>query len=141
MQQTCPRCGSVIDGNSRFCTNCGNVLAAEQGYRQSWEAPRSPVPSWASSQPYQQPASAQYSGPGSRGPNAQTRRLLTIAASIIGGALLLLVVSIAMVVVGPASTRGFFLVVALLLILIPWIIYHQIRRFIRRTVGRMWWFL
>jgi hypothetical protein len=148
MQQTCPRCASVIDGNSRFCTNCGTVLQADQGYRQSWEAPpRQSVPSRASPGPY--PPYQQQTGPGTEnsglgfgGPgDGQARRLLTIAVSIILGALLLLIVSIALVFAGPASTRGFFLVVALLLILIPWIIYHQIRRIIRRTVGRIWWFM
>lgn len=142
MQQPCPRCGSVIDGNSRFCTNCGNVLQASQGHRQSWEAPpQQSAPPWASagtSAPYQQ----QNSGLGFGGPgDTQARRLLTIAVSIVLGALLLLIVSLALVFVGPSATRGFFLVVTLLLILIPWIIYHQIRRIIRRTVGRIWWFM
>jgi ribosomal protein S27AE len=148
MQQTCPRCGNVIDGSSRFCTNCGTVLQAGQGNRQSWEAPPpQSVPSWASSgsyPPYQQQTGPgpQNTGLGFGGPaDAQARRLLTIAVSVILGAVLLLIVSIALAFVGPASTRGFFLVVALLLILIPWIIYHQIRRIIRRTVGRIWWFM
>lgn len=150
MQPTCTRCGSVIDGNSRFCTNCGAVLQTGQGSRQSWEAPpQQSVPSWArtgSPQTYQQSAGpgpgAQNTGSGFGGPNdAQTRRLLTIAVSVIGGAFLLLIASIALAIVGPSGTRGFFLVVAILLILIPWIIYRQIRRIIRRTVGRIWWFM
>lgn len=151
MQRTCTRCGSVIDGNSRFCTNCGTVVETGQDYRQSWEAPpaqqQGQVPSWAqagSYQQYQQPAGTQNAGGslGFGGPgNAQARRLLKIAAFVILGALLLLIVSIALVLVGPSSTRGFFLVIAILLILIPWIIYHQIRRIIRRTVGRIWWFM
>jgi len=143
MQQPCPRCGSVIDGNSRFCTNCGTVLQAGQGSR--WGAPpQQSAPPWASAgspAPYQQqmadPGGLGFGGPG----NAQARRLLTMAVSLVLGALLLLIVSLALVFAGPSGTRGFFLVVALLLILIPWIIYHQIRRIIRRTVGRIWWFL
>ncbi len=153
MQRTCTRCGNVIDGNSRFCTNCGNVLETDQGYRQSWEAPpaqqQGQVPPWAqagSYQQYQQPmgmgaqnagGSLGFGGPG----DAQAKRLLKIAIFVILGALLLLIGSIALAIVGPSSTRGFFLIVALLLILIPWIIYHQIGRIIRRTVGRIWWFM
>lgn len=148
MQPTCTRCGSVIDGNSRFCTNCGAVLQTGQGSRQSWEAPsQQSVPSWAQTgapPAYQQPAGqgVQNTGFGFGGSNdAQVRRLLTIAVSVIGGAFLLLIASIALAIVGPSGTRGFFLIVAILLILIPWIIYHQIRRIIRRTVGRIWWFM
>ncbi len=151
MQRTCSRCGSVTDGNSRFCTNCGTVLETGQSYRQSWEAPpaqqQGQVPPWAqagSYQQYQQPAGTQNAGGalgfGGQG-DAQAKRLLKIAAFVILGALLLLIASIALAVVGPSSTRGFFLIVAILLILIPWIIYHQIRRIIRRTVGRIWWFM
>jgi hypothetical protein len=147
MQRTCTRCGNVIEGNSRFCTNCGTVLTTDQGYRQSWEAPGPPAPSWAQASPYQayqQPAppGAQNTTPGQgSSADAQIKRLLTIAVCVIAGALVLLLASIALVIAGPDSTRGFFLVIAILLILIPWIIYHQIRRFIRRTVGRIWWFM
>ncbi|HEY1350800.1 MAG TPA: hypothetical protein VGF67_14350 [Ktedonobacteraceae bacterium] len=146
MQRTCTRCGGLSDGESRFCTNCGATLTTEQGHRQSWEACGPSALPWAQASPqaYQQAASssAQNAAPGQGSPaDAQIKRLLTIALCVIAGALLLLLTSIALVIVGPDSTRGFFLVIALLLILIPWIIYHQIRRFIRRTVGRIWWFM
>ena len=152
MQQPCPNCGSMIDANSRFCTNCGAVREIPS-YRQSWEAPpaQSPtqVPPWAQAQGgmYQQQVST-YNQPGGDSlgfggqSDANARRLLIIAVSVILGALLLLIICIALALVVPIpSLRVFFLIVAILLILIPWIIYTRIRRLIRRSVGRFWWFM
>src|SRR5260370_24123221 len=48
MNATCPRCNSLIEPNSSFCTNCGAVLAAQNPYQQ----PGTPS---APQDPYQQP--------------------------------------------------------------------------------------
>lgn len=153
MQQACSRCGSVIDKNSRFCTNCGNVMENVQAYQQSWEASpaqnQAQVSSWAQPQGgvYQQSAgmSGQDTG-GSLGfggqSDTQAKQLLKIAGIVIGGAVLLLIVCIALAILIPIpGVRSFFLIVALLLILIPWMIYNRIRRAIRRTFGNVRRFL
>lgn len=151
MQQTCPRCGGVSDASSRFCTNCGNVLEPPQRYRQSWEAPPaqnvSQVPPWAqpSGGAYQQQQmnNGQGGGFGFGGQNdATVRKLLTIVGITVLSAVLLLIICITLAIVVPIpGVRSFFLIVALVLLFIARIIYHQIRRIIRRTVGRIWWFL
>lgn len=153
MQRTCAHCGSVTDGSSRFCTNCGAAQEPAQAYRQSWEAPpaqnQGQVPPWAQAQGgmYQQPAgmSSQNAGgsPGFGGPaDARAKQLLKIAGFTILGGLLLFFICIALAITVPISgLRTFFLVIAIILFLIPWIIYHWIRRIIRRTVGRIWWFM
>ena len=153
MQQTCTRCGSATDGSSRFCTNCGAVLEPAQAYRQSWEAPaaqnQGQVPPWAQAQGsmYQQPAGMNSQNAGGSlgfgGPaDARAKQLLKIAGFVILGGLLLFLVCIALAFVIPIpGIRTFFLIIAIVLFLIPWIIYHQIRRVIRRTVGRIWWFM
>lgn len=153
MRQACPRCGSLSDNGSRFCTNCGTVIEVSQPYRQSWEAPpaQNPgqVPPWAQAQgaTYQQQmgTSAQNTN-GSLGfggqNDATAKKLLTIVGITILSALLLLIVCIALAIVIPIpGVRDFFLIIAFLLILIPWIVYNRIRRIIRRTVGRISWFL
>lgn len=154
MQQTCPQCGSVTDASSRFCTNCGATRPPAQAYRQSWETPAaqnpSQVPPWAQAQGgmYQQQQMAggynQNTG-GSLGfggsSDAQARKLIKIAGLVILGAILLFIVCVALALVIPIpGIRTFFVVIAILLILIPWIVYTQIRRFIRRTIGSFWRF-
>ncbi|HET8840830.1 MAG TPA: hypothetical protein VFN35_05150 [Ktedonobacteraceae bacterium] len=150
MQQTCPRCGGISDAASRFCTNCGNVMEAPQRYRQSWESPAqnsSQVPPWAQATggTYQQQigTNGQGGGFGFGGQNdATVRKLLIIVGVTLLSAFLLLIACIALAIVVPIpGVRSFFLIFALLLIIIAWIIYQQIRRIIRRTVGRIWWFL
>src|SRR5260370_1418739 len=99
MQQTCPRCGSVSNSSSRFCTNCGNTFEAVQAYRQSWEAPQNqnPAPPWAQAQggAYQ----GQDAGLGFGGQSdAQVKKLLQIAGIVIGSALLLLIVCITLAI-------------------------------------------
>lgn len=151
MQQTCTSCGSVTDSSSRFCTNCGAVLAPAQAYRQSWEAPpaQNPaqVPPWAQNPGgmYQQQITNQNTGGslGFGGPgDEQAKRWMKIVGLVILGALLLLIVCIALAIAVPIpGIRTFFLVIAILLILIPWIIISRILRMVRRTVGRIWWFM
>lgn len=146
MQQTCPRCGSISNVSSRFCTNCGNVIESAQTYQQSWEVPRtSPAaPPWAQAQGNMyQGGSGQGTGLGFGGQgDAQAKRLLQIAGIVILSGVLLLIVCIALAIAIPiASVRLFFLIIALLLVLIPWMIYHRIRRYIRRTFGNIGRFL
>lgn len=159
MQRTCARCGSVTDGSSRFCTNCGAPQESAPAYRQSWEAPpaqnQGQIPSWAQAQggayqqyqQYQQPTGMNNQNAGGSlgfgGPaDAQANQLLKIAGIVILSGLLLFLICVALAIVIPIpGIRTFFLIIALLLILIPWIIYKRIRRMIRRTVGRVRWFM
>ncbi|HEU5374586.1 MAG TPA: hypothetical protein VFV38_04030 [Ktedonobacteraceae bacterium] len=142
MQSTCPRCGSVSTTSSQFCTNCGNTLQATQSYQQSWQAPsaqgQTQPPSWAQAPGnVYQGNSNQNMGFGFGGQNdAQAKKLLQIVGIVILSAVLLLIVCIALAIVIPIpGVRSFFLIVALLLVLIPWIIYNRIRRYMRRTFG------
>ncbi|HEX7734918.1 MAG TPA: zinc-ribbon domain-containing protein [Ktedonobacteraceae bacterium] len=153
MQQACTQCGSLIQANSQFCTNCGATRAPAQAYRQSWEAPvqnPSQVPPWAQAQGgmYQQQQMMEMNNPNNGGSlgfggssDTQANKLLKIAAFSILGGVLLFIVCIALAVVIPIdSVRTFFIVVAILLIVIPWIVYVQIRRIVRRTIGGFWRF-
>lgn len=137
MQQTCPRCGSASNISSRFCTNCGNTMETVQTYQQSWQAPQAPnaAPPWAQA-PGNMYQGGNAQGLGFGGQNdEQAKRLLKIAGIVILGGVLLLIVCIALAIVIPiTSVRYFFLIIAFLLILIPWIIYNRIRRYIRRTL-------
>jgi hypothetical protein len=146
MQQTCPRCGGSSNASSRFCTNCGNVMEVVQTYQQSWQAPQAPntAPPWAQGQGnVYQGGNNQGAGLGFGGQNDdQAKRLLKIAGIVILTGVLLLIVCIALAIVIPiTSVRYFFLIIACLLILIPWIIYNRIRRYIRRTLGNIGRFL
>lgn len=149
MNTTCPRCGAQTDASSRFCTNCGAIL--EQGhYRQSWESPQDAVPPWATAnsggsgyqQQYWGGQGTQMQGSlGFGGPNdALAKKLLTILAATVLGTIVLLLVFGVLAAFIPGFRCLFFLLI-FLIILIPWIIYVNIRRYVRRTVGRLWWFL
>ena len=155
MQQTCTQCGSMIAASSRFCTNCGasREISQPQAYSQSWGVPQvqnpSQVPPWAQAQGgmYQQQmysASNQNASglPGSgSAPEDQATRLMKIAGLVILGAVALFITCVALaIVISIDSVRTFFIVVAVLLIVIPWIIYAQIRRIVRRTIGNFWRF-
>jgi hypothetical protein len=159
MNTTCPRCNAVLDPNSRFCTNCGTVLSVPDPYAQSgqsWPAAQQPgqVPPWASANPgatpYQQGAAyqqQQWSGSqmggslGFGGSNdAIAKKVLTwiVAGLAITIGLLVLVGLLATFI---APLRGLFCLLLVLLVVIPFIIYSMIRNYVRRTVGRLWWFL
>jgi hypothetical protein len=157
MQQTCSQCGSMIAASSRFCTSCGASREPyqAQAYSQSWGTPPvqnpSQVPPWAQAQggiyqQQQQVYSAQNQNAGGSlgfggAGDDQANRLMKIAGLVILGAVLLFITCVALAIVIPVdSVRTFFIVIALLLILIPWIIYTQIRRIIRRTIGSFWRF-
>ncbi len=105
------------------------------------------VPNWAQAPGgmYQQQVNSQNTGGslGFGGPaDARAKQLMKVVGLVILGAFLLLVVCIALAVVIPIpGIRTFFLVVAILLILIPWIIVNRRLRIVRRTVGRIWWFM
>ena len=156
MNNTCPRCNAPIDATTRFCTNCGAVLAAQSPYDQP--APQSQVPPYAASNPgfYQQQSWSGQGGQigqtgqsgssfgGSLGFGGQNDALMkkvlagivaTIAITLV---LLVLFGFLAFLIPG---LRCLFFVFIILVFLIPWIIYINIRNYIRRTVGRLWWFL
>ena len=156
MNNTCPRCNAPIDATTRFCTNCGAVLAAQGPYDQP--APQSQVPPYAASNPgfYQQQSWSGQGGQigqtgqsgssfgGSLGFGGQNDALMkkvlagivaTVAITLV---LLVLFGFLAFLIPG---LRCLFFVFIILVFLIPWIIYVNIRNYIRRTVGRLWWFL
>lgn len=162
MNNTCPRCNAPIDATTRFCTNCGAVLAAQGPYDQP--APQSQVPPYAASNPgfYQQQSwSGQGGQIGQIGQTGQTgqsgspfggslgfggqndalmKKVLTGIVATVAITLVLLVLFGFLAFLIP-GLRCLFFVFIILVFLIPWIIYVNIRNYIRRTVGRLWWFL
>jgi zinc-ribbon domain len=149
MSSTCPRCNAVVDANSQFCTNCGAVLGAQAPYQQVESQPQ--VPSWATSNPggvpYQQQSMSGQgisSMGGSLGFGSQNdviiKKVLTAIVATILGTLVLLILFGFLAALIP-GLRCAFLVIILLIILVPWLIYVNLRRYVRRTVGRLWWFL
>src|SRR5207248_6945098 len=144
MNNTCPRCNAPIDATTRFCTNCGAVLAAQGPYEQP--APQSQVPPYAASNPgfYQQQSWSGQGGQigqigqigqagqsgssfgGSLGFGGQNDALMkkvlagivaTIAITLV---LLVLFGFLAFLIPG---LRCLFFIFIILVFLIPWIIY------------------
>jgi hypothetical protein len=155
MSNTCPRCSAVLDANSRFCTNCGAVLGVQAPYQQAEPQPQpqvqAQVPSWATTNPGASPYQQQsWSGQGASSTggslgfgsqnDAIVKKVLTAIVATILGTLVLLILFGLLAALIP-GLRCAFLVVILLIILIPWFIYVNIRSYVRRTVGRLWWFL
>jgi hypothetical protein len=111
---------------------------------------QSQVPPWASANPsgasYQQqqwnnpanPSTGGSLGFGGRN-DALAKKILTyvVAGIVITLALLLLLGLLAVFV---APLRWLFCIFLFVVILVPLIIYSTIRNYIRRTVGRLWWF-
>jgi len=64
---------------------------------------------------------------------------MAIVATILGTLVLLILFGFLAALI--PGLRCAFLVMILLIIMIPWFIYVNIRRYVRRTVGRLWWFL
>lgn len=150
MNTVCPRCNTLLEAGTRFCTNCGATV----------NAPSSP-PAWASANPsgaaYQQQAWGGAGAPpldslGFASQNASIgqslnndavlkKAILAIVGLIVGTLVLLVFLGLLAVLV--PQLRCVFLIVIAVTLLIPWIIYVNIRRYIRRTIGtigRIGWF-
>ncbi len=151
MDATCPRCGATSDGQSRFCTNCGTDLGTAGQTRQSWEAApqaQAQVPSWASANPgmaYQQPqqqAMGESLGLGtSPDQNAFIKKALMYIIVAVAAVLMVLLMLGILAAFLP-ELRCIFFIAIFAVIFIFWLIYTSIRRYIRRTVGRvdrLWW--
>lgn len=151
MSDTCPRCGAVIEPSSRFCTSCGAVLGPQAPYQPAGIQAQPQLPSWATNNPgaspYQQQSWGGQGDPsigGSLGFGTQNdavaKKVLAIVAATIIGTLVLLTLFGLLAALIP-GLRCAFLILLVVIIAIPWIIYVNIRRYVRRTVGRLWWFL
>jgi zinc-ribbon domain len=158
---TCPRCNTLIEPNTPFCTNCGAVLATQNPYQQQGtpSAPQDPyqqpygqqqaqVPPWATagdagSASYQQsqqgsggqidPAAGGSLGFGGQG-DATAKKILSIGVAIIAITIVLLLFFGMLALLIP-GLRCLFLGFIVLLFVIPWFIYSYIRNMIRRSVG------
>lgn len=150
MNTVCARCNTLLEAGTRFCTNCGAVVNAQ-----------SSPPSWASAHPggaaYQQQAwggagvspldslgfASQNASIGqSLNNDAVLKKAILAVVGLIVGTLALLVFLGLLAVLVP-QLRCVFLIVIAVTLLIPWIIYTNIRRYIRRTIGtigRIGWF-
>jgi hypothetical protein len=139
MQMNCPRCGVVRDPRSRFCTNCGYDLSTAAG-----QPSQSSLPPWAMASPaasYQPaPDSALNWNTSSQGQQTLKTLLLVLGGIALGtiAALVLL----ALLAIAIPQLRCLFLGAILAIFLVVWLIYATIRRYIRRTFGRidrLWW--
>jgi hypothetical protein len=154
MTTSCPNCNAVLASNSRFCTNCGTVLEASgtQG------SPQSQVPSWASANPgYQSQQQQSWGGNGASpmeslgfaSQNASLGQSLNndevLKKAILAVVVVIAVALASLVLLGLLAAfipglRCLFLIAIVLVFLVPWIVYNNIRRRIRRTIGRIGWF-
>ena len=149
MQTVCPRCGTPRDGEVRFCTNCGADLNVAAPQSSTWYPPQQQqqqqvqVPSWASAGAgYQQQNWSQDSALNiSQSQKDFIKRALTYVVIAIAVALVCLL-ALGLLAIFIPGLRCVFAIALVLAILIPWLIYVNIRRMIHRTVGRldrMWW--
>lgn len=150
MNAICPRCNSIVEPNSSFCTSCGAVLAGQTPYQQSgtqYAAPnpyqqsgqQSQVPPWATTgnagygfnqQSQQAGGSLGFGGQG----NAATKKIITVAVAVIAITIVLLV-AFGLLALFVPGLRCLFVGFIVLLFVIPWFIYSYIRNLIRRSVG------
>lgn len=156
----CTNCGAVLsapDANAQFNQPSqpnqaypANQMNQPDAYAQSGQYGQQgqQVPPWASANPsgasYQQqwndPAGPTGGSLGFGGRNdALAKKILTyvVAGVIITLALLVLLGLLAAFI---APLRWLFCIFLFVVILVPLIIYSTIRNYIRRTVGRLWWF-
>lgn len=160
MNTTCPRCNALLEPDTRFCTNCGAVLAPQnpypqQGmpsgqspYQQPYGQQQAQVPPWATAgsggyasyQQSQQGSGGQIDpsvggslGFGGQG-DAMAKKVLRVGLAIVAITIVLLAFFGLLAWFIPAL-HCLFLGFIVLLIVIPWFIYSYIRNRIRRSVG------
>lgn len=153
MNTTCPRCNAVIASDTRFCTNCGAVIAPQQNpypqqgmpsgqssYQQPYGQQQAQVPPWAATggggyASYQQSGTGTGGslGFGSQG-DAIAKKVLRIGLIIIAITIVLLVF-LGLLAFAIPGLRCLFVGFIVLLFVIPWFIYSYIRNWIRRSVG------
>ncbi len=165
MSTSCPQCHAVLAAGTRFCTNCGSLVEAQDQQGQpaaqtGWSQPQSQyqsqqqaqVPPWAAANPGQQSWGGQYGTPldslgfGSQNTalnnDAVLKKALLAVGALVAGALVLLLILGLLAAILP-SLRCFFGLAIIAVLLVPWFIYVKIRRSIRRTIGtigRIGWF-
>ena len=150
MQTVCPRCGVPREGGVRFCTNCGADLNTAAPQSSTWYPPQQQqqqvqVQSWASAGAggYQQQQNwSQDSALNiSQSQKDFIKKALTYVVLAIAVALVCML-ALGLLAIFIPGLRCVFAIALVLAILIPWLIYVNIRRMIYRTVGRldrMWW--
>src|ERR1700682_3733366 len=92
MNSTCPRCNTLIEPNTTFCTNCGAVLAPQNPYQQQGtpSAPQNPYQQSQQVSGGQIDSSAGGSlGFGGQG-DATAKKILSIGVAIIAITIVLL---------------------------------------------------
>lgn len=147
MNTTCPRCNALITSDTRFCTNCGAVLAPQNPYpQQGMSSDQSPyqqpygqqqaqVPPWAAAGSGGQINSAPGGSLGFGGQgDTVAKKILGIGITIVAITIVLLVFFALLALLIP-GLRCLFLGFIVLLFVIPWFIYSYIRNWIRRSVG------
>ena len=147
MNTTCPRCNALVTSDTRFCTNCGAVLAPQNPYPQqgmssdqsSYQQPygqqQAQVPPWASASSGGQINSAAGGSLGFGGQgDSVAKKILGIGVAIVAITIVLLVFFGLLALLIP-GLRCLFLGFIVLLFVIPWFIYSYIRNWIRRSVG------
>lgn len=160
----CTNCGAVLstpDANAQFNqanppnpAYQANQMNQPDAYGQSGQYGQQgqqgqQVPTWASANPsgasYQQqqwnnPADPTGGSIGFGGRNdALAKKILTyVVAGVI--VILALLVLLGLLAAFIAPLRWLFCIFLFVVILVPLIIYSTIRNYIRRTVGRLWWF-
>jgi hypothetical protein len=157
----CTNCGAVLSapepntpyeqanqpGASGQYQNYGQSGQPVQSGQSGQYGQQSQVPPWASANPsgasYQQqqwnnPSAGGSLGFGGRN-DALAKKILTyVVAGIIITVVLLVLLGLLAVAFAPL--RWLFCIFLFVVILVPLIIYSTVRNYIRRTVGRLWWF-
>lgn len=153
MNTTCPRCNAPIAADTRFCTNCGAVIAPQQNpyqqqgmpsgqgaYQQPYGQQQAQVPPWSTASSggyasYQQPGSGTGGSLGFGGQGDTIAKKVLKAGLAIAAITIVLLVFFGLLALFIPGLRCLFLGFIVLLFLIPWFIYSYIRNWIRRSVG------